>query len=335
MSTHRNPFCRRIGIRDLLSRVAGAAFLWLACATVADAQILEIEAKAIASGPQILLQDIVRAGSTLPEGWGERAIGEAPLPKETRDLTLTEIAEAMNGYEDMRRVVLRGKSVVRVEARHRAVDVERIQAALDRYVQEHAEWKDRRFEVDPDQPPLASVPPGTLSVDVLSIQKSPDTGNMGADVRLTVDGTVFGGDPLRVELAEMRPFWAAARPLARGESLVGDSVEKRWVSERNAARFYSADRSLEGMELRRSVQTGQMLAIGMLAEPLYAKRGEIVRVISQRGGLTVTLRARALSDGRRDERILCVNEQSGKRMNVRLVHPHRALLEEGTGDIPT
>ena len=317
------------------AKMGMAAALWLAMACASGAQVLEIEAKASCSGPRVLLQDLVRPGYALPEGWGTRSIADAPPLAQTRELTLPEIAQALNAFDDMRNVVLRGRTVVQVTAKQRTLDAEQMQRAVDRFAQASEEWKGRRFEVITEKGVLPNVPHGSLEIEVMGIKEGPEYGKVAAEVRLTVDGVAVGKETARVELAELRPFWAANRPLNRGETLTEEMLDKQWLADRDGARHYPADKPVAGMALRRSVQAGQLFAVGMLAEPMHAKRVEIVRVISQRGGLTVTLRARALADGRRAEKILCVNEQSGKRMNVRLVHPRRALLEDETEEEQT
>lgn len=328
------PIFRRCprGARRPGRRFALPILLLLAAASGSGAQVLELEPRAIATGARVLLQDLVRAGTALPEGWGTRSIADAPPPRETRALALTEVAQTMNSYDDMRHVVLRGRPVIQVSVQHRSVDLERIQKAVDDYVQTHAAWKGRRFEVSAGGLTLPRVPTGELRLVVLALREGAESGQAAADIHLFVDGKPYGEGPVRVDLLEQRPFWAVTRPLARGEILTDEVLSKQWVAERDATRYYPAEHSVAGMELRRSVQGGQLLAAGMLAPPVYARRGEIVHVVSRRGGLTVSLRARALSDGRRDERILCVNEQSGRRMQVRLVQPRSALLDEEPGD---
>lgn len=310
--------------------------LWLlAAAPGVGAQVLEIEPRAVVSGARVLLQDLVRAGTALPEGWGARSVADAPMASETKALALTEVAQMMNGYDDMRNVVLRGKPIIQVSVTHRSVDLERVQKAVDGYVQKHDEWKGRHFEVSPAPLELPHVPNGKLAVEVVALREEPESDQIVADIRVVVDGNLYDEGPWSVDLIELLPYWAATRPLARGENLTDDAIEKRWIAERDATRYYPAEHSVAGMELRRNVQSGQLLAAGMLAQPLYARRGEIVRVVSSHGGLTVSLRARALADGRRDERILCVNEQSGRRMQVRLVQPRAAILDNEPGDSQT
>ena len=322
---------RRRGIAVAVVAVA----LAVGAGRPAAAQILELQPRVVVTGARILLQDLVRPGLALPEGWGGRSIGEAPAPTETRSLPLTEVAQAMSEYDDMNRVVLRGHPVIQVNAKLRSVDMMRVQQAVDEYARANEPWVGRRFEVTVDRLNLPHVPEGSIDLEVAELREDRKTGELTARVQVIVDGQPYGDGPLEMELLELQPFWAAARPLTRGETLTAEALEKRWMTEREAGRYYPAEHSLEGMELRRTVQAGQLLAAGMLAEPVFAKRGEVVRVVSRRGALTVTLRARALSDGRRDERILCVNEQSGRRMHVRLVQPRGALLEDEPGETPS
>ena len=327
------PSCSRRTWRSLRRVVLPALGLWT-LAAVADAQVLEIEPRAMASGARILLQDLVRAGTSLPDGWGTRSIADAPAPRETKALSLSEVAQTMNAYDDMRNVVLRGRPVIQVSTKHQSVNLDRLQQAVDDFVRRHAEWKGRRFEVVQSNVDMPQVPEGRQDLVVTQIAPVSESGKTVADVRVVVDGQTYGKG-VQVGLTEMRPFWSVTRPLARGETLTADVLELRWISEPNAARFFPADVSVVGMELKRSLQAGQILAAGMLAQPVCARRGEMVQVLSRRGGLTVSLRARALSDGRRDEHILCVNEQSGRKMQVRLIQPRSALLEEESGDSKT
>lgn len=304
-----------------------AAF-WFAGASSAGAQLLELEAEVTISGPRVLLQDIVRKGIALPAGWGEREIADAPPPRETLSLTLSDVAAALNQHDDMRHAVLRGRPIIDITSRYRTVTIEQLQRTLDAYLAEHAEWEGRRFEVCAERLNLPHVAEGDLDITIMGLHEGPGYGRVWAEIDLLIDEQSSGHDYLRVDLNEIRPFWSATRPLSRGETLKTEHVKKRWIVVNQADRYYPADHVVEGMELRRNVRAGQMFAAGMLAEPVYVRRGEVIRVVSQRGGLTVTLRARALADGRRDERILCVNERSGRRMHVRLISPREAILDD-------
>ncbi len=301
-------------------------------AVSAPAQVLELEARATASGSRVLLQDIVRNGSSLPDGWGGREVADAPQSREVMMLALSDVASALNNYDDMRHVVLRGRQVIQVAARQRPVDVLEFQKAIDTYVRGNDALVNRRFQIDEEALGSPTVPDGAFSINVTAIRELSEPGKAVADVAVMIDGKPTGsGFPSRIDLVELRPYWAVTRPMNRGDIINPEVIEQRWLSARDAGRHYSAEHSIDGMEVRRNLHAGSLLAAGMLAEPIFARRGDVVRVITRSGPLTVTMRARALGEGRRDERIVCVNEQSGRRMSVRLVRPREAMLDEDFG----
>ena len=297
----------------------------------AEAQLIELKEQATVSGADVLLRDVIRDPGTLPAEWRDRRVASAPNPRQTRQITLVDVAQSLNGYGDMNSVVLRGRSSIEITARHRSVELEDVQQAVDDYVFDEAEWDGRRFEVCEDQFRLPHIPDGDLAVYVVALREGREPGRAIAEVSLHVNGEPHAGTS-RVHLMELRPYWAASRPLQRGEVITFDSVTERWLPALEAGRYFPGTHPVEGMELRRNVQAGQLFTSGMLAEPVFARRGEVIQVVSQRGPLTVTMRARALADGRRDESILCVNEQSGRRMHVRLVGPREAMLDDEGGE---
>lgn len=297
----------------------------------AFAQLIELKEQTTVSGVDVLLRDVIRDASSLPVEWGNRRVAAAPAPRQVAHVTLMDIAQALHAYGDMNSAVLRGRTSIEVTARHRSVELEDVQRAVDDYVFDESAWDGRRFEVCEDQFRLPHLPDGDLAVQVLELRDGRDPGRAVAEVRLLVNGEPQPSTS-RVHLLELKPYWAAARPLQRGDQISFDAVVERWLPAHEAGRYFPGQHPIEGMELRRNVQAGQLFTVGMLAEPVYVRRGEVIRVISQRGPLTVTLRARALADGRRDESILCVNESSGRRMHVRLVGPREALLDDEAGE---
>lgn len=296
----------------------------------ASAQLIELKEQVTVSGTDVLLRDVIRDTSALPSEWRERRVGAAPSPRQTRQFTLIDIAQALHTYGDMNSVVLRGRSSIEVTARHRSVELDDVQRAVDRFVFDESDWGGRRFEVCEDQFRLPHMPEGDLAVRVLELRDGREPGRAIADLSLYVDGEPQPGTS-RVHLLELRPYWAAKRPLQRGEQITFESVEERWLPSLESGRYFPGHHPIEGMELRRNVQAGQLFTAGMLAEPVFVRRGELIQVVSQRGPLTVTMRARALADGRRDESILCVNEQSGHRMHVRMVGHREAMLDDEMG----
>ena len=307
--------------------VWGAA-CWLAMAGHSTARMLELLPSATASGPQIMLGDVVRHAGSLPAEWAERVIFDAPAPREELTLTLSEIATALSAYADMRNVVLRGHRVVRVTSPSQHLEVQRIDAALADYLEEHPQQPPRRFRACREPGSIPPVPRGDIDIVVTRLRPDSHEDRMMAQLDIRVNGeSVSSAEPVWVPLVELRPFWATTRPLTRGAMLTESDLEVQWADSGGRARHYPATEPIAGMELRRGVPAGRILTADMLTPPVYVRRGEMVRIVTEQGGLTVSVRARALQDGRRDELIGCVNERSGRRMYVRLVRPREAVLE--------
>ncbi len=305
------------------------AMLWLAAAG-GQAQVINLLPACVVDGSSVRLRDVAQPSGELPTLWGDRVIAESPAPGVSRLLGLSDIAIALHAYPDMHSIVLRGHPEIKITSRAQALDFEALDRALAEYMIGRPEWTGRRFRVSRDAMPMVKTVSGTLHAEILSLAPSPSTGGMTAQMRLSIDGQQISEDAggSTVPLIELRPYWAAVRPVLRGAVVSPEDVEEHWVALDDGRRFYPATDSIVGMEVRRNLQSGQLFAMGTLAAPVYAKRGEIVRVTSKQGGLTVTLRARALSDGRRADRIACINERSGRRMYVRLVSMREAVLED-------
>lgn len=304
------------------------AACWLAFAGHSAARMLELLSNATASGPQIILGDIVRNAGSLPSEWAQRVIFEAPAPREELTLTLSEIATALAAYDDMRNVVLRGHREVRVTSPSQLLEIQRIDQALAAYLDDHPQDPPRRFRVCREPGSVPPVPRGNVEIEVTRLQPDGNPDRMLAALDIRVDGKPMTFDEdLLVPLIELKPYWATTRPLTRGAMLSAGDVEVQWADGSGRARLYPATEPIAGMELRRGVPAGRILTAEMLAPPLYVRRGEMLRIVTEQGGLTVSVRARALQDGRRDELIGCVNERSGRRMYVRVVRPREAVLE--------
>ncbi len=312
------------------SQLLKATLFLLAGLTPACGLMLDVVPDLTVDGERVHLSDLVRNPGSLPDEWGRRVVVDAPVAGDQRSVRLSDIALSLNRFEDMQDVVLRGPVEIQVRSRAQAIEFEKLDQALDTYLGERTENDFPRYRVNRRDAVIRGLPFGTFDISVEGLVAGASDGGMIAHMRITPhEGKGEESSRLvAVQLVELHPFWAVARPVLRGSVLAPDDLKVEWVETGSTTRYYPASEPVAGMEARRNFQTGQMLSVGSLAEPLYAKRGEMVRVVSNQGGLTVTLRARALVDGRRSERIACMNEQSGRRMHVRLIDIREAVLDE-------
>ncbi len=293
----------------------------------AQAMVIQLAPSATVDGDGVRLGDLVVRGQQLPAGWAERKVAEVPSATTTWQLSLSDVARKLHGYTDMHHVVLRGSTGIQVKVRVEAFTYERLDAAIMDYLLAEDPETERRLQMCRRTGIMPHLPAGKVwTPHVVQLEAFDD--RYVAHMRFSsADGNSDDQESVEIPVVEVMPFWKVARPLLRGATIREEDLATRWLPPSEGARFYPANDSIAGMELRRNVQSGQMLSLGSLAEPIYARRGEVVRVQVQHGGMTVTLRARALTDGRRDERIPCLNESSGKRLYVRMISPREAILE--------
>ncbi len=313
-----------------LIRTAAAAALLAPLAGRANTA-LGIRSQVSVTGPDILLRDLAAAPDSLPPEWATRVVLPAPVPGKPQPYPLTAVAYALQKYPDMADISLRGEMNLTIQREGVPYDPRLIAEALAAHVQADERWQDTRVQVELDPRAGPVLVPREGRVELLVDGFRPDErvpGDFIFDATLLVNGARDRALSLRARVNALQEFWVAARPLDRGACLGADDVVRRWYPQDSVRRgFIPATEPVAGFQVNRTFRPDQPLVRYYLQQPVCAERGELVNVQSQRGGLRVTLRARALGPGRLGERILCMNEVSKRRVLVRMVGPRLAVLD--------
>jgi flagella basal body P-ring formation protein FlgA len=126
------------------------------------------------------------------------------------------------------------------------------------------------------------------------------------------------------------PVVVATRAMARGEVLTAADLELQDVAylpkvgdRRVVAR--SID-SLIGMEVRQPISAGSMVYLEAVQPPVLVKRGELIRISSQSGGIRVRTTARALQDRSQGQLVEVESLTTKQRFDVRVVGPGEAAI---------
>jgi flagella basal body P-ring formation protein FlgA len=297
----------------------------------ADSDPLLIRNSAMVTGSDVLLKDLVHSPEQLPDGWGDRVVMKAPAPGKPQQYSITTLAYALQQYPDMSDVALRGEINFTVRRDGVPLDMKLAHDAILGFAEQTDQWKDKTLQVDCDTPrsPILVSPQGPVEVRIEDLSPENGSGDYYIfDAALYSDGKKDRTVQLRARVLALQEFWVAAQPLGRGHTLtLGDLKPKMMPSDSTRRGFIPATEVVAGFQVDRPVRLDQPLSRHYLQQPICAERGEWITVNSERSGLKVSLRAKALSDGRLGENVLCMNEQSKRRLLVRMTGSKQATID--------
>ena len=101
------------------------------------------------------------------------------------------------------------------------------------------------------------------------------------------------------------PAVVAIRPIGRGEVVKAADIELRMVdaNSKSVGQRAAADsvEKLIGMEARQAIQAGDIVFTDSVQAPIVVKRGDVITVTSQSGGIRVRTSGQALHDASRGD----------------------------------
>ncbi len=126
------------------------------------------------------------------------------------------------------------------------------------------------------------------------------------------------------------PVVVAIRPIVHGDVIKAADIEMRTVdsgskmmSQRAVAESVE---KLIGMEARQSIQAGEIVFADQVQSPILVKRGDLITVTSQSGGIRVRTSALALKDGAHGELVQVESLGSRQKYDARIVGPREAAV---------
>lgn len=306
----------------------------MAAATGADAPglVINIAGNAEVRGDKVLLGEIAIGGAALPHEWRERAVAQAPDPGKSREYPIAIIAYALQQYPDMNNVVLRGTVNTRVRRAEMSLDPETVKEAVHAFVSMHERWgeeQNKRIFYD-YIPTVSRLPAGQAQAVVRGFQEKPaKTDEFEFHVEILVNGVVERTLAIGAAVIPEREVWVASKTLPKGHTLSDGDLTARILPSRKTGSYIPSSEPVAGLELAYAMKQGQPIFRHATREPICAARGDQVTVSAAAGGLNIRMQARALADGRRGDVIMCENNNSKRRILVRLVGSKQASTDIG------
>jgi flagella basal body P-ring formation protein FlgA len=126
------------------------------------------------------------------------------------------------------------------------------------------------------------------------------------------------------------PAVVAIRPIGRGEVVKAADIELRSIdaNSKSVGQRAVADSvgMLIGMEARQSIQAGDIVFADQAQAPIVVKRGDVITVTSQSGGIRVRTIGRAMHDAARGDLVQVEALGSREKYDARVTGPREAAV---------
>jgi|GEM_PF-3235217 len=292
------------------------------------ARVLQMKPGVAVSGMQVTLADIAANPDLLPAGWAERPIIAAPDVGKTKTVPLLKVAYALQQYPDMAHVTLRGASSMTVQRSAVFLDPARVQAAIEDFVAAYPDWQDTKITVELVEQSIPILS-GSTNVSLQVAGYNYDLSSGSHFFQLDIQDPAGAVQRLKVpaRLLAMAQVWVATRSIKAGAVLSADDAKiQQAATDLGASQIIPVSEPISGYETERLILAGDPILKTAVRQPICAQKGSLVDVIARRGSLTISLRAKALSRGRRGDKIICINDKTKHQILTRLTAPGKAEM---------
>lgn len=311
------PTFRPSHIPLLLPRLTALAWLCVLSLGVASpGRVLDIRPQVVTRGGQVRLEELVMDASALTrEQRDEVMLAEVPEFGAVQQLTLVELAYRMQRCPSLLSFNLRGPARITIQGGGDPALLRRCQRDVTEALQRTAPWDNWtvsvRFSLD-DERRLVEVSPLYERVNLRPRDRSAMLGSVVLDVVFTdALGEVLSSCVLAPTILREVPVLMMAEGSERGHVLGLQDIRETTVWVGSESQPYVTDpAAVVGSELNRRLGPGELLLRSHLAPPQCAARGELVRVVSATAGMSISLNAVAIENGRLGETIRFRNTTS-------------------------
>ncbi len=158
---------------------------------------------------------------------------------------------------------------------------------------------------------------------ILVTAYEPETGRFRADFTAE-DGT---RRTLHGKAEALVSVPVLARDIAMGEVIRAEDVTFRDMAASRVQRSFVTDTAaLEGFAARRAMRAGDAVRMGDVQRPLIVKKGDLVTIVFEADGISLSARGRAMANGALGDVIQVVNVQSHRTIDAAVTGTGRVAV---------
>jgi flagella basal body P-ring formation protein FlgA len=305
-------------------RRRGAAGLLFAAVAVAPPQSdrIAVAPDSVVDGASVRLGDVAALEGERARGLSGLVLGPAPAPGESRSLAgsrvLAALQRELGALETVRYTI---PALVRVRRASQDVPAEMLRETVERFLVEQLADGEREARLRSlEFPGVVRIPPGPFEARVVVPPGGVVVGRVRLQIELVQDGTPVRSVWITADVGLEGPVVIARRPIGRGETLRAEdlTVERREIPA-NGGDLVADPLEAEGRVARAALPALGPLRREQLTAPILVRRGDVVLLIAERGGLRLTVPADVRDEAAEGESVRVTNRVSKKDVVARVV----------------
>lgn len=180
------------------------------------------------------------------------------------------------------------------------VDVNHLAPLFRQAIIEQAPWDEEEMEVTGVRifPKKVKIPEGRLEIDISTLNTRNFLGKITGTIKIKIDGILQKRVRIAGRVEIFRPVVCVSCSLPKGHVLSEEDLQlTRHPLSKIRGRFFQTFDKVTGLELKRSVRTGQILHDKLLTPPIMVHRGDRVTIMAQSPCMTVSTPGEARQNG--------------------------------------
>jgi flagella basal body P-ring formation protein FlgA len=289
--------------------------LLLALALSAGADTLTLKETAYVKGPKVLLGDVAEIEGVNAEILAGIELTPAAMPGASKPLNAALVeARLRHAGLDTGEISIKGASRVLATTLYAEISKQMIAQSLYAHILETMPWDSQETEIDIPVPLNdLTVPDGEIEFVWRTNPQFRYLGSGAFRGSILVDGVEQRSILCKANIEVYTNVVVARRDIPRGRPIGVADVEMRTealsrIPEGTATGF----EQVIGFMTRKTIFPGQIVSTRNIELPRVVRRNQLVAVEMTSGSLNIQSRAKALSDGRMGDTILCANLNSGE-----------------------
>ena len=286
---------------------------------------IEVQQKTVIGKEHVRLGDIARISGgdqKFVQQIGALIISKAPLPGKTRTLNERSIKLRLKQAGiDIGQVKLIVPEKAIIARSSMTISKEKIAGIVSEYIKKKAAAMG-------DGTTLKSVivqkdivlPKGKVAYRIINNKQAGYSGRRAIYIDFTVDGYFYKKIRAMVDIETLANVVVTIRPLGRHKIIrQADIAVKRIDISKLQVNIINDPEKVIGRRTKRSIDPATVLRTDLVELPPIVKRGDVVTIIAEAGGMRITALGKVKKKGHKGERLKVINLNSKKEIYARVV----------------